>query len=201
MVLETGPVGKLITVHGTQVPEGVKYREIIVTGPPCSGKTTLVEALRGWSEEGYVDVARPRWWHDRVFTFRPREVHLGLPFVGFDESLAVFDADYLRALPPLAEDRILVPPARSWRFGADWRRRFVFDFQLPDPDVLYALRVARGRRGSHPVDEHTTLDRVTRQVEVYAQTARVFHAQGMRVYVRRELGGPPLRITESPAPQ
>ena len=61
-------------VKDVPVPDYVGFRQIVVTGPPCSGKSTLVEKLGGWPEEAYIDLAMNRWWQNSAFTFRPWDI-------------------------------------------------------------------------------------------------------------------------------
>ncbi len=52
--LKLQEVDKLQAIRGLPFPAGVRFREIIVAGPPGSGKTTLLRAIGGWPEEGYL---------------------------------------------------------------------------------------------------------------------------------------------------
>ncbi len=120
MPLNTVEVEEIDWFKGVAYPRGVRFREIIITGPPSSGKTTLVQKLGGWPEEGYIDLAQDHWWRSRILTFRPREVHFGIPFRGVRESLSVFDPAWLAAPAPV--DLRAYPDTT--------RQELVFPFQL-----------------------------------------------------------------------
>ncbi len=194
MTLKTEELEDLSAIKGVAFPSGVRFRQILVSGPPGSGKTTLVGKLGGWPEEGYLDLSDKRWWRSSGLTFRPREVHFGIPFVGHRESLAVFEDEWLESRAAVDIDRIRLPPEKRWFLGIDWRAKFAFDFQLLPPERLFAIRSERAKVGLHPVDADLTLEIVTDQVAVYEQLARFFHGNGFAVYVRQELDGPPRRI-------
>ncbi len=197
--LLTEELEDLTEIKGIAFPTGVRFRQILVSGPPGSGKTTLVGKLGGWPEEGYLDLAEKRWWQSSGLTFRPREVHFGIPFVGHGESLAVFDAEWLASRAAVDVGRIRLPPEKRRFYQADWRAKFAFDFQLLPPERLFAIRTERAKKGLHPVDQDLSLDIVTDQVGVYEQLARFFHDHGFAVYARHDFGGPPRRIIGSPA--
>ena len=192
--LLTDDIGDLTEIKGIQFPSGVRFRQILVSGPPGSGKTTLVGKLGGWPEEGYLDLADKRWWQSSALTFRPREVHFGIPFVGHRESLAVFDREWLMSRSAIDADRIRLPPEKRRWLGRDWRAKYAFDFQLLPPKRLLAVRSERAKAGLHPVDRDLTLEIVTDQVAVYEQLARFLHDHGFAVYVRLEFAGRPRRI-------
>jgi hypothetical protein len=199
MPLDTVEVEEINWHKGVAYPRGVRFREIIITGPPSSGKSTLVQKLGGWPEEGYIDLAQDHWWRSRILTFRPREVHFGIPFRGVSESLSVFDPAW-HATPVLVDfRRIQIPPGKSLFFQFNWRARFVFDFQLPLPEQLYSVRKARAASESHPIDKVLSKEDVERQSTVYEQLAMHFHRCGMRVIVRTDYAGMPRIIIDPDA--
>jgi hypothetical protein len=192
--LETVEIDRIKTIRGVPVPADVHFRQILVTGPPGSGKSVLVAKLGGWPEEGYLDLAADNWWGQRLLTYRPREIHFGIPFVGRKESLVVFDEEWLAAPTALDTARIRIPPAKRHWFNIDWLRRYVFDFQLPPVEQIYNIRIARGRAGTHPGDVHLTRVQVAQQVAAYARLALHFQRCGLRIYVRERFEGVPKRI-------
>ena len=192
------PIPRLQTIRGVRLPAGLNFIQLVVTGPPGSGKTHYIKTIHGWPNEGYLDLTRQGWWRDRALTFRPREVHLGLPFTGFDEALTVFDREWLDTDPPplLEPDRIRIPPVSANIFQTDWRHRYVFEFLLPPAKTIFKQRQARAGQGYFPVDEDLSLAMVERQLAVYQQVVLYLHRQQMQVYVRTSLQEPPMCIVE-----
>ena len=197
--LPTRAIEDLQRIRGVDVPADVKFRQIIVTGPPASGKSSLVRSLGGWPEEGYLDLAG-QWWRQRLLTFRPREVHFGFPVVGWKHSLAVFDREWLESPVDTDWHRVRIPPTKRGLFRIDWRNRYVFDFQLPPPDEIFIICKARARAGTHPRDRHVTREQIELQVDAYAALALHFHRHHLRVYVRQSFQGTPRRIVERDVP-
>ncbi len=197
MPLATVAVEELTAFRGVPVPRDVGFRQLIFTGPPCSGKSTLVTRLGGWPEEGYLDITGSNWWRNRILTFRPREVHLGIPFAGHSVSRAVFDKELRGPSPGAVDlDRVRIPPRKHGLFTLDWRTRYVFDFQLLPVDLIYEMVRARARLGTHARDSGLTREHLRFQIEAYEAVALHFHRQGMRVYVRDRIDGPPKRIVD-----
>ena len=83
------PIEHLQDIRGVQLPVRLSFVQLVVTGPPGSGKTYYINHIHGWPNEGYVDLTRKGWWKDQTLTYRPREVHLGFPFKGFSGALTV----------------------------------------------------------------------------------------------------------------
>ncbi len=194
MLLKSVEVDDLKVIKGISFPRDEKFRQIIITGPPCRGKTTLIDALGGWPQEGYVDLAQKSWWRSAIFTYRPREIHFGIPFQGFKQSHAVFDEQWMKAPSEIDFERIWIPPKKLWILQTDWRGKYVFDFQLIPPNLIYNVLVTRTKRGTHPGDVLLTEELVERQVAIYSAIAKYFHQSGLRVYVRRTFAGHPWRI-------
>ena len=197
--LELVPIDELQYIKGVAFPAYVKFRQLLVTGPPGCGKSRLISKVGGWPEEGYIDLTLKNWWRAQSLTLRPREVHLGLPFVGYDKALTVFDREWLEVpVPPKLDFAgIVLPPEKAHFLAVDWRRRFVFEFLIPPPEAILKWRLERSHRGVYPVDQGVTLEQIKKQVAVYKEAALFFHRSGMLTYVRDSYDGNPSSIVDS----
>lgn len=201
--LSIQPIESLRHYKGIAFPEEVHFRQLLVTGPPGVGKSTMIVALGGWSEEGYLDLGRKHWWRSEILAVRPREIHLGLPFRGLRHAVSVFDAQFLdcEPLPAIDYERIVLPPRNSHFFAVDWYRRYVFDFLLPSADLVYERRSERARHSSHPVDAQLSLSICAAQLTVFRDIAKFLHRQGFQVYLREGDDGRLGRFAAEPQSQ
>jgi hypothetical protein len=129
---------------------------------------------------------------------RPREIHLGLPFVGMDDAVSVFDAQFLDwdPLPQVDFDRIALPPRKRFFF-----RRLVSTLRLRVSAAaartgLRAPQQIRARHSTHPVDARLSLAICAAQREIFRQLAGLHARKGFHVYVREGIENPPLRFVE-----
>ena len=180
-------------IKGILFPKGTRFRDLIVTGPPGSGKSTLMKKLGGWFQEGFLDLTFPAWWKDKIFFTTPREIHLGLPFRGCDRPLAVFQPEWKKEPKSIDYDRILLPPIKNHFWNVDWRNRFVYEFLIPPADIIFQRRQLRAKQRSHRVDtEFFSLEIVEKQVAIYQEMACFWHQNGFITHIREDLDGPPL---------
>jgi len=126
-----------------------------------------------------------------MFAVRPREIHFGIPFVGrnfvAEGEWPNIDVDLLR---------IRIPPLKRRFYNVDWRRKFVFDMQLPDAETIFEYRSKRAVIGTHRFDRSLTLTRVQNELAAYEAIALLLKVRGFRVYVRHEFQGPPRSIVD-----
>lgn len=71
-----------------------------------------------------------------MLSTRPREVHMGFPFYDHDNSHSVFDQEWLDLPYEIEFDRIQIPPDSHGILAVNWRKKFIFDFQLPPVDQV-----------------------------------------------------------------
>tara|TARA_B100001964_G_scaffold231854_1_gene286970 strand:+ start:725 stop:1342 length:618 start_codon:yes stop_codon:yes gene_type:complete len=196
MPLNSIDVEAINWVKGYAIPSDIKFRQIIVTGPPASGKSTLIQKLGGWPEEGCIDLSHDNWWQNRILSFRPREVHFCIPFKQFPDGCTVFDQNWLADPTQINYELISTPPVKKWFFSTDWRARYVFYFQLPPAEKIHEIRQRRAADQTHSVDKAFTLAEVEIQCSVYEMLALHFHRCGLRVIVRNDFDGMPQRIVD-----
>jgi len=196
--LELVPVDALCHIKDVPFSADLRFRQIIITGPPGSGKSTLIRAIGGWPEEGYIDLTLESWWRARALTFRPREVNLGLPFVGHPEALTVFDKELLDppVAPQLDLDRVIIPPPKRHFWSINWRAHYAFEFLVPPADDILRARQERAQAELHPIDEGVTIAHVERQVSIHREAAMYLHRRGMLVYIRDKFGGKPKKFVD-----
>ena len=193
------PIKETQLIRGIELPVALEFRQLVVTGPPGAGKSYYIDKIGGWPNEGYLDLGRKGWWRDRSLVYRPREIHLGIPYVGFKESLSVFDQEWVetaREDRTIDLPRIKIPPRAKSKLNTSWIDRYIFEFILPDPKRVYNQRVNRHKDGYFPVDANLSLKIVEQQLQAYSEIALYLHRAGLNVYIRRNVEDPPLLITE-----
>lgn len=183
-------------IRGVFFPKYLDEHKLIVTGPPGSGKSTILGKIRGWSEEGYVDITYRNWWKLPLMTYRPRELHFGLPLVNQRKALAIYEITTFEEELAIDFARIQLPPRKKGLFSLNWSRRIVFEFLLPPAEILFEYRAKRAEKGTHHVDVDLTLDKVQREVDLYKELALFFHRSGLLVYIRDNFVSKPKHFTE-----
>jgi hypothetical protein len=199
--LQTEPIESLQNIKGIDFPADIRFRQILVTGPPGAGKSTLITRLGGWSEEGYLDLAKKHWWRSEILSVRPREIHLGMPFLGLGDAVTVFDAEFYDRdpVPAIDVDRIQLPPRKRFFFNVDWYHRYVFEFLIPSAELVFERRAERARRSTHVVDKQLSLNICIVQHEAFLRLAEHLHRKGFHVYLRDLIENPPRRFVDPPA--
>ena len=202
MDLRTEPIESLRNIKGIDFPSDIRYRQILVTGPPGAGKSTLITRLGGWSEEGYLDLAKKHWWRSEILSVRPREIHLGMPFQGLGDAVTVFDAEFYDRdpLPTIDFDRIQIPPRKRFFFNVDWHHRYAFEFLIPSAELVFERRAERARYSTHVVDKQLSRKICIVQHEAFVRVAEHLHRKGFLVYMRDLIENPPRRFVDLPAP-
>lgn len=192
------PIKQVQEIRGVFLPIGLEFLQLVVTGPPGAGKSFYIEQIGGWPNEGYLDLTQKGWWKDQSLIYRPREVHLGLPFRGFAEALTVFDKEWLTSIDRLELDldRIILPPIKTKFYQTDWRSRYIFEFLIPSANKIYEQRAGRKKKGYFPIDEDLDLNQVKLQVAAYREVALYLSRGGLNVYIRKGLDKKPMRIAE-----
>ncbi len=193
------PINDVQSIRGVDLPVGLEFRQLVVTGPPGAGKTYYINRIRGWPNEGYLDLTRRGWWKDRSLIYRPREIHLGIPYAKVKDALAVFDQEWLDLKPDgmkIDYHRIRIPPESHSKLTTNWRDRYIFEFLLPEPEVIFERRVNRQKDGYFPGDANLDLETVVRQLDIYSRVALFLHRAGMNVYIRSDLSQPPMLVSE-----
>ena len=186
-------------INGVEFPAKMKFRQLLITGPPGSGKSTMIRKIRGWPEEGYIDLSMKKWWKSRALSMRPREIHLGFPCIGHKKALAVFDDLWRQPSTPPELDltRVKIPPQKRYFFSTNWRDRYFIEFLIPPPQLLFERRLKREKRGTHHVDDAVTFNRVKNQVALFRRIAFYMFEQGINVYIREATDATPLQIKHS----
>ena len=109
---------KLKDRNGILYPSKMKFSSWIVVGPPCTGKSYLIEKIGGYPNEVAIDISEHKWWKVEPLTHRPREIHLALPFKGFDGGYSVYDDKWkgTEEFPELDFDRMFLLKKKDYLY-------------------------------------------------------------------------------------
>lgn len=195
----TEPYPETKEIRGVLFPKYLDEYKLIITGPPGSGKSTILSKIRGWGEEGYIDISVKGWWKHPTLTYRPRELHFGLPLVNRKVSKAIYEIEDFGDNFAVDFERIQIPPRKRGLFSVNWANRIIFEFMVPPPNKLFEYRKIRAKKGTHHVDVSLTLERIQHEVAVYKELALFFHRRGLIVYLRDDFGSKPKYFTETVA--
>ena len=193
---ELEDIQEIQIINGIPFPEFVVKSKLIVSGPPGSGKTTILNAIGGFPEEGYLDIAYGEWWKSPALQNLPKELHFGLPFMGHEKVVPVYDTEEINDRSYLELDlfRIQLPPPKTSLLSPNFRGKYIFEFIILPPEKIFELRKNRAKKGTHHVDAQLCLADVQEQVSYYRALALYFHNSGMLTYIRDDLNGNPKRI-------
>ena len=183
-------------IRGVFFPKYLDEHKLIITGPPGSGKSTILSKIRGWGEEGYIDISSKNWWKLPMLSYRPRELHFGLPMVNQSKAMAIYEIEEFTDALQIDFARIQLPPRKKGLFALDWSKRIIFEFLVPPAEMLFEYRLKRAERGTHHVDVNVTLDKVQNEVNFYKELALFFHRSGLIVYIRDNFDAKPKFFTE-----
>ena len=131
-----------------------------------------------------------------MLSYRPRELHFGLPLVGQENATAIYEIEKFSDGLQMDFERICLPPRKKGLFALDWSRRIIFEFLVPPAEKLFEYRKKRAEKGTHHVDANLTFDKVQHEVSFYKELALFFHRNGLLVYLRDNFDSKPKYFTE-----
>ena len=182
---------KIAELNGIPYPAKMKIGSWLVVGPPGSGKSRLIETIKGYPGEVGIDISEEKWWSVEPLSHRPREVHFAMPFVGYENTASVYDEQWktVESYPELDVKRIQIPTKKKFILAPNWLARFVFDFILPPPTWLCKSRELRlaeevAAEEIHLIDRELNQAWITWQVHTHWKLAWHFHTCGLQVMLR-----------------